>query len=50
MRIKENVKEWGLYAAPEISVVEMYAEGVLCQSGQDGSGSFGDLEDGGNIF
>ena len=34
MRIKENVKEGGLYAAPEISVVEIYAEGVLCQSGQ----------------
>ena len=32
MRIKENVKEGGLYAAPEISVVEIYAEGVLCSS------------------
>lgn len=34
MKITENVKEGSLYAAPEISVVEMYAEGVLCQSGQ----------------
>ena len=34
MRIKENVKEGGLYAAPEISVVEFHSEGVLCQSGQ----------------
>ena len=32
MKITENVKEGGLYAAPEISVVEMYAEGVLCSS------------------
>ena len=32
MRIKENVKEGGLYAAPEISVVEIHSEGVLCSS------------------
>ena len=39
------------YEAPEVKVVELYAEGVLCSSLTDGrSGNFGDFEDGGDIF
>ena len=41
----------GNYASPEMSVVEIATEGVLCSSLTDGSeGGFGDLEDGGDLF
>lgn len=37
----------GSYNSPEIRVIEVFSEGVLCESG---AGSFGDLNDGGDIF
>ena len=40
-----------MYEAPEVNVVELYAEGVLCSSLTDGrEGNFFDFEDGGNLF
>ena len=39
------------YEAPEVKVVELYAEGVLCSSLTDGrEGNFFDFEDGGDLF
>lgn len=42
----ENVK---FYESPEVLFLDAQSEGVLCQSGVNGSGSFGGYEDGGNI-
>ncbi len=38
-----------IYETPQTEVVEIFAEGVLCESTQNGGGGFGDLVEGGDI-
>ncbi len=42
----ENVK---FYESPEVLFLDAQSEGVLCQSGVSGSGSFGDYGNGGDL-
>lgn len=39
-----------IYETPQTEVVEIFAEGVLCESKQNGGGGIGDLNQGGDIF
>ncbi len=39
-----------IYETPQTEIVEIFAEGVLCESTQNGGGGIGDLNQGGDIF
>ncbi len=42
----ENVK---FYESPEVLFLDAQSEGVLCQSGVSGNGSYGSYGDGGDL-
>lgn len=39
-----------IYETPQTEVVEIFAEGVLCESTQNGGGGIGNLNPGDDIF